>query len=90
MISSELAHLKLAFGIFLATLHEFDLTVNPAKSNIILAMAGTAYRKDWQRLTHRDSNGLWVKIPMPDGSEMSFPVVKSTKYLGAIVFIRTF
>ena len=83
--SSELTSLSLAFGIFLDTLREFELAVNPAKSNIILAMAGTAYRADWKRLTQRDSTGLWVKIDLPDGSQMKFPMVKSTKYLGAIV-----
>ena len=83
--SAELETLNCAFGIFLDTLREFDLAVNPNKTFIILAMSGTACRKAWTDLIHRDSNGVWAKIRMPDASTQSFPVVKSTKYLGAVV-----
>ena len=82
---TELAQLNIAFGIFLDTLREFDLTVNPNKTFILIAMTGTSCRKAWADLTRRDSAGTWVKIKMPDDTVQLFPVVKSLRYLGAVV-----
>ena len=81
----ELEQLNLAMGIFLDTLREFELAVNPNKSAIIIAMSGTSFRCAWTDLTTRDSKGLWVKIKLPHDEHMYFPVVKSTKYLGVVV-----
>ena len=87
---AELIYLNQAFGIFLDTLREFELLVNPAKSAVILAMAGTAHRPAWHKLTQRDNKGFWARIDMPDGTQQLFPVVKSTKYLGAVVSYGSF
>ena len=86
----ELQDLLLAIGIFLDTLREYGLTVNATKSNIILGMGGTSYRKAWNRVTQRDDHGLRVKIPLPNNETVLFPITKSAKYLGAIVSYGSF
>ena len=77
------------FGTLLDLLHEFGLTVNVAKSQIILALAGTNHRKLMGKLLRFDHAGPYISIPRVHGWD-HFRVTASATYLGTVVSYRNY
>ena len=81
----ELKMVLRKFGILLEQLQQHGLTVNTAKSAILLTMAGTSYRDVRARLVTQTADGQWIKILGTQGQLFQIPLVKKLKYLGCIV-----
>ena len=82
---SELKQIIQKFGILLETLQSHGLTINTAKSAILLTMAGTSFRDVRARLVTQHADGPRIKIPGTDGRLFQIPLVQKTTYLGCVV-----
>ena len=86
---SGLRRILYYFGLIMEVLQEKGLVINTTKSAVILTMGGTNFRHARTALTFFNRDGEWIEIK---GREKTFalPVVKQTKYLGAMVSYMQF
>lgn len=72
-------------GSIIHLLRGLGLTVNAAKTNVIVAFAGSAARRVSAATVLGSKNKATLIIPLPDGSDMQLPLVQSAPYLGVIM-----
>ena len=77
-------------GIILHKLQQMGLTINLSKSAVQLVMAGTSFRRTWNAVRHKEGDATWIVIPLPDGAQVSIPLVTQIKYLGIILSYGAF
>ena len=81
----ELEYMIRAFRILFHTLSSVDMLVNPSKSVALLAMTGTAFRKQRQRFVQRTQNGLALRLHAEGMDDILIPLQKQAKYLGTVM-----
>ena len=77
-------------GIILHKIQQMGLTINLSKSAVQLVMAGTSFRRTWNAVRHKEGDATWIVIPLPDGAQVSIPLVTQIKYLGIILSYGAF
>ncbi|CAL1130183.1 unnamed protein product [Cladocopium goreaui] len=77
------------FGIIMEVLQDKGLVINTTKSAVILTMGGTNFRQARSTLTFFNRDGEWIEIK-GRAKTFTLPVVKQTKYLGAMVSYMQF
>lgn len=81
----ELEYMSRAFRILFQTLTSFDMLVNPSKSVALLALTGTAARKQRQRFVQRTQSGHALRLHADGLDDIFIPLQTNAKYLGAVM-----
>ena len=86
---SELKQILNYIAVALRMLQSWGLQVNDTKSAALLAVTGSSSRKVRGDLVQRRDSRDWLKIGAMDSDHFLIPIVRSTKYLGAIMSYHT-
>ena len=86
----DLCQTQFFFGALLRVLQDMDMTINPAKSVILLELKGTQSRAARHRFVHRESEQCSFKIDVPGSTSVRIPIHRSAKYLGVIMSYHNF
>ena len=82
-LTTILAH----FGHILDFLTDYGLLINLTKSMVLFEVTGTAGKRQRHLLTEWRDGQEWLRIP-GHSRTFSIPIVKSVKYLGAVLSYR--
>lgn len=86
---SELKQILHYIAVALRLLQTWGLQVNDTKSAALLAITGSSSRRVRGDLIQRRDSHDWLKIGAQDSEHFLIPIVRNTKYLGAIMSYHT-
>lgn len=75
-------------GRILHILEQIGLEISHTKSHVLLAVGGTMRAKGLQEFQKRTNQGVFLRVPLPNHTEVLLPVTDRVKYLGIIVSIK--
>ena len=75
-------------GTILDHMERLGLRLNPAKTEVLLRLTGSAHRKLLAQTTTRTPHGCWLRVPRANGKYTDLKIVDAVTYLGVRISYR--